>query len=77
MARNVARHFAAAGRVADVDGVAQFQMVDDRSRVSGVVIDVVSVRSLARASVAAAVDADDPVAVLEEKQHLGIPGRPS
>ena len=73
MARNVARHFAAAGRVADMYGVAQIQMLGDRSRVSGVVIDVVPFRSLARASVAAAIDADDPVAVLEEKQHLAIP----
>ncbi len=59
--------------MADVNGVVEVEVLDDRSRVGGVVIHVVAVRHLARASVAAPVDPDDPIAVLDEEQHLRVP----
>ena len=43
-------------------------MLDDRGRIGGVMVHV-----MARASMAAAVDPDDTVAVLDEEQHLGVP----
>jgi hypothetical protein len=63
------------GGTADIDmnGVAESQMLDHGGRVSGVVVHVVAVRHLARASVAAPIDTDDAVAMLDEEQHLGVP----
>ena len=57
VARDVARRFAAAGGVADVDGVAQIEMLDHRGGVGGVMVHVVAVADLARAAMAAPVDA--------------------
>src|SRR5277367_989250 len=73
MTRDVAGDFASAGGVADMDGIAEIEMLDDRGRVGGIMVHVVALRHLARTSVAATVDADHAIAVLEEEQHLGIP----
>jgi hypothetical protein len=48
-------------------------MVDHCGGVGGVMVHVVTIGHLARAAVAAAIDADHPVALLNKKQHLGIP----
>jgi hypothetical protein len=58
VAADVARHFAAAGRVADQHGVLQVQRFDDGGEVVGVGVHVVAVPGLARAAVAAAVVRD-------------------
>jgi hypothetical protein len=62
-----------AGGMADVDRIPKIQMLDDRSRVGGVLVHIVAVRHLARASMAPAIDSDDAVSVLEDEQHLHIP----
>ena len=71
--RDVARRLAAAGRMADVDGVAQVEVLDDRGGIGGVVVHVVAVADLARAAVAAPVVGDDAIALAEEEEHLGVP----
>ena len=73
MAGDVAGRLAAAGRVADVDRVAQVEVLDDRGGVGGVVVHVVPVADLARPAVAAPVVGDDAVALLDEEEHLGVP----
>src|SRR6516164_7330349 len=70
---DITRDLPPAGRVADMDGVAEVQMLDDGSRVGGVVVHIVAVRHLARPPVAAAINADHPVALLDKKQHLSVP----
>jgi hypothetical protein len=73
VAAEVVRHLAAAGRVADVDRVAQVERLGQRGEVAGVVIHVVAAEDLARAPVAAPVVRDDAVALLREEQHLAVP----
>ena len=70
---DVAGDLAASGRVADVDGVAQVEMIDDGRGVSGVGVHVVAVRGLGRAAVTATVMSDDAVAAQHEEHHLGVP----
>ena len=49
-------------------------MVNHRGGVGGVMVHVVIIRYLARAAVAATIDADHPAGLkLNKKQHLGIP----
>ena len=70
---DVAGDLAAAGRVADVHGVAQVEMLDHGRGVGGVGVHVVAVRGLGRAAVTATVVGDDAVAVQHEEHHLGVP----
>ena len=71
--RQIVHDFAAAGRVADVDGVLQIEMRRHRGEIIGIVIHVVAVARLGRATVAAAVMSDDAIAVIEEEEHLRVP----
>src|SRR5262249_53195905 len=73
VAGDVSRCLAAAGRMADVDGVAQVEVLDDRGDVGGVVVHVVAVADLARTAVSAPVVGDDAVALPNEEEHLGVP----
>src|SRR5215472_6776110 len=73
VSRNVARDFAAARGMADMDGVAEIQMLDDRDCVGSVMVHVVSVGHLTRASVAAPVDSYNAVPLADKEQHLGVP----
>src|SRR5262249_40429552 len=70
VARDVADDLAATRRVPDVDGVLQVERFDERREVVGVRIEVVAVPGLARATVAAAVGRDAPVAARSEEEHL-------
>ncbi len=56
-----------------MDGVLEVEMRGERGKVVGVVIHVVAVGDLRRATVAAAVMGDDAVAVRDEEQHLRVP----
>src|SRR5262245_42918729 len=73
MTRDVTGGFAPTGGVADMNRVSQVQMFDDCGRVGGVVVHIVAVRHLGRASVSTAIDSHDTEPVLDEEQHLGIP----
>ena len=69
----IARDFAAAGRVADMDGVLEIEMRRHRREIIGVVVHVVSVAVWRGAAVAAAIVRDDAIAVIEEEHHLRVP----
>ena len=66
MSRHVPRHFAATPGMADVNRVLQVQRLGDGKRVGRVVIFVVTVGDLLRASVAAPVMRDDTIALRQE-----------
>jgi hypothetical protein len=59
--------------MADVDGVAQVEVLDDGGGVGGVVVHVVAVADLARTAVSAPVMGDDAIAVRDEEEHLVVP----
>src|SRR5262245_22598254 len=59
--------------MADVDGVAQAEVLDDRGDVGGVVVHVVALAYLARTAVAAPVVGDDAEALSDEEQQLRVP----
>ena len=69
----IVRHLAAAGGMADVNGVLQIEMRRQRRQVVGIVIHVVAVADLCGSAVAAAVMRDDAIALIEEEQHLRVP----
>src|SRR5437762_2701566 len=73
VARDIVRRFAAAGRMANVDGITQIEMRDDRGGVRGVVVHVVTIADLARPAMAAPVMRNDAIALLQEVEHLGVP----
>ena len=70
VAADVARDLAAAGRVADVDGVLQVERLDERGEVVGVRVHVVAVPRLARAAVAAAVVGDARGSRCDAKKNI-------
>jgi hypothetical protein len=72
-AGGVVDRFAAAGRVADVDGVLQVQVVGQGDDVGGVGVHLVAGVGLARAAVAATVMGDDPETLAQEEHHLVVP----
>ena len=69
----IMRHLAAAGGMADVNGVLQIEMRRQSRQVVGIVIHVMAVARLGGSAVAAAVMGDDAIAVIEEEQHLRVP----
>jgi hypothetical protein len=69
----ITRHLAAAGGMADVDGIPQIQMRRQGCQVICILIHVVAVARLAGSAVAASVMCDDPIAVTKEEKHLRVP----
>ena len=76
MLRDVASRFAATGRVADMDGVPQVEMLDHRRDVGGVMIHVVTVAHLRRAAMAAPIVSDDAIALVAGRRASACPSRP-
>src|SRR5688572_6944534 len=73
MARNIAGCLAAAGGVANMDGVPQIEMGDDCRDIGSIVVHVVAGADLCRAAVAAPVMSDHAVALFDEVEHLRVP----
>ncbi len=73
MTREVTHALAAAGGVADVDGVLQIEVRGQGREIIGIVIHVVTVGRLGRTPVTPAIMRDDAIAVTQEKHELGIP----
>src|ERR1700678_3994037 len=69
----IADYFAAAGRMTDMHGTPEVQVRGQRRQVIGIVIHIVTVGGLARASMAASVMGDDPKAVIQEEKELRVP----
>src|SRR5262249_42871954 len=53
--------------------VLEVEMLREGREVVGVVVRVMSIRTLARPSMPAAVMGDDPIAMVQEEQDLGVP----
>src|SRR5688572_26912422 len=73
MARNIAGCLAAAGGVANMDGVPQIEMGNNCRDIGGIVVHVVAIADLRRAAMAASVMSDHAVTLFDEVQHLGVP----
>src|SRR6266566_4439065 len=73
VARRVLFRSPAAGRMANVDGVVQIEMRDDRGGVRGVVVHVMTIADLARPAMASPVMSNDAIPPLHEVEHLGVP----
>jgi hypothetical protein len=73
VSREVVHHLAAAGGMADVNGVLQIEMRGQRRQVIRIVIHVVAIARLSRSAVAAAVVSYDAIAVVKKEQHLRVP----
>src|SRR3546814_18862107 len=59
--------------MADMDGLLQVQRLRQRDHIGSVGVHVVAGIGLGRTAMAAAVMGDDPIALAEEEQHLGVP----
>src|SRR5262249_59914338 len=71
---DVARDFAAAGRVTDHRDVLKIQRLDQRCEIVGIAVHVVPARCLAGSAMATTIVCDDPEALLREEKHLAVPG---
>src|SRR5688572_20251615 len=59
--------------MADVNGIAKIEMLDDSRAIGCVVIHVVPVAYLARTTMTAAIMRDDAITLANEEEHLRIP----
>ena len=73
MPRQIVRHLAALGGVADMDRVFQVEMRRQSGQIVGIMVHVVAIGGLGRAAMATAVMGDDAVAMIEEEQQLRGP----
>src|SRR5271167_186531 len=69
----ITRHLAAAGGMADVDGILQIEMRRQGCQVICIMIHVVAIARLTGSAVASSVMCDDTIAVTEEEKHLCVP----
>ncbi len=73
VARDIMHDLAAAGRMADMNGIFQVEMRDHRREIVGVMVHVVAIRNLAGAAMPAPVMSNHAIALAQEEQHLGVP----
>src|SRR5438067_2696667 len=73
MPAQIARHLAAAGGMADMDGVFQVEMRRKSRQVVSVMVHIVALGGLGGATVATAVMGDHAVAMMQEEQQLRVP----
>src|SRR4029077_12784889 len=64
MPSQIVRHLAAAGGMTDMDGVAQVEMRRQSRQVVGIMVHIVAVGSLGRATMSTAIVGDDAIAML-------------
>src|SRR5580704_12435251 len=73
MPREIVRHLATPGGMADMDRIFQVEMCRESRKVIGIMIHIVAVGSLSRAAVTTAIMGDNPIAMVQKEQHLVIP----
>src|ERR1700676_1416135 len=73
MPSQIVRHLAAAGGMADGNGVLEIEMRRQGRKIVCIMIHVMAVAGLGGSAVAATVMGDDAIAVMEEEQHLRVP----
>src|SRR4029077_661491 len=69
----IMHHLAAAGRMTDVNCILQVEMIGDGLQIISIMIHVVSVAGLSRATMSAAISRNDAIAFAEEEKHLRVP----
>jgi hypothetical protein len=70
---DVARCLTTAGRVANMHRAPQVEMLNHCGGVSGVVIHVMMIANLRGSTMAAPIMGDDPIACVQEVEHLRVP----
>src|SRR6266404_1118816 len=73
MPSQIARHLAAAGGMADMDGIFQVEMRRKSGQVVGVMVHIVALGGLGGATMATAVMGDHAIAMMQEEQQLRVP----
>src|SRR5213078_786912 len=73
MTAEITHHLAAAGRMADVNRILQVEMIGDGLQIIGIVIHVMSVAGLSRATMSSPISCNDAIAFAEEEKHLRVP----
>src|SRR5271170_2931529 len=73
MPAQIARYLAAAGGMANMDGVFEVEMRCKSGQVVGVVVHIMALGGLGGATVATAVMGDHAIAMLQEEQQLRVP----
>ena len=71
--RDISRGLSAARGVADVNGVAKIEMLDNCHDIRRAMVHVMAIARLARAAMTPAIVSDDTIAVAEQVENLGIP----
>jgi len=71
--RDIPDDLASAGRMSDVDGTLQIEMVRHRCQVVGVVVHVVSVARLRRPPMPATIVSDHAKTVINKEHHVRVP----
>src|SRR6266436_7872760 len=59
--------------MADVNRILQIKMIGDGLQIIGIVVHVMSVAGLTRATMSAPISRNDAIAFAEEKKHLRVP----
>src|SRR5690242_20255180 len=59
--------------MADVNGILEVEMIGNGLQIVGIVVHVMSVAGLTRATVSPAISRDNAIAFAEEKKHLRVP----
>src|SRR5688500_7137787 len=73
MACEVAHDLAATGRMADMDRVLHIEMRGHRRQVVGIMVEVVAITDLRRATMPTPVMRDHTIALCKEEQQLRVP----
>src|SRR5436190_2202052 len=73
MTGEIMHHLAAAGRMADVNRILEVEMIGYGLQIVGIVVHVVSVAGLSRATMSAPIIRNDAETFAEEKKHLRVP----
>src|SRR5947207_4845483 len=73
MTGEIMHHLAAAGRMADVNRILEVEMIGYGLQIVGIVLHVVSVAGLSRATMSAPIIRNDAETFAEEKKHLRVP----
>src|SRR5438552_16366500 len=73
MTAEIMHHLAAAGRMADVNRILEVEMIGYGLQIVGIVVHVVSVAGLSRATMSAPIIRNDAETFAEEKKHLRVP----
>src|SRR6266404_870665 len=73
MTAEIMHHLAAASRMADVNRILQVEMIGDGLQIVSVMVHVMSVAGLTRATMSAAISRNDAIAFAEKKKHLRVP----